>query len=98
MRLLFSFKEPIGRGIFAILFILSMFIYGGAFYFIQESNVLLIFLRLILVLGSLAIFITILVRRLIDIGKKSSEIYLLLIPIYNIYILFLLFTKSSLKK
>ena len=92
---LISFKDPIGRGLFTVFYILIMFIYWGAFYFLPESNFVNIFLRLILMLGSLAIYISIHMRRMLDIGKKRSEIYLLCFPVYNLYILFLLFTKKG---
>jgi len=95
MKSFISFKEPIGRSLFAILYVLSMFVYGGAFYFIQEANIFLLLVRIFLVFVSLSIYISILMRRLIDIGKKRSDIYLLFIPIYNIYVLFLLFTKKG---
>jgi len=95
MKLLFSFSKPIGRAGFAVLFILSMLIYAAAFSYIPETNMLLIFVRIILPFGFLVYSISLYMRRLLDLGKKRSEIYLLLIPIYNIYILFLFFTRKG---
>ena len=95
MKTVLSFGKPIGRGAFCLLYLLSMLLYGGALYFIQDKNVLYSIIQIVLIIISLLMLVYIITGRLVDLGRKKSQIYLLLIPIYNIYFLLMLFVKKG---
>lgn len=97
MKSIVTIGKPIGRAKFCIFYLFTMFLYGGALYFIQGNHIIYSLIQFVLVVVSLLILIYIIEGRLVDIGRKKSQLYLLLIPIYNIYLLFLLFIKKGTK-
>lgn len=90
MDYIFGFKGKIGRGGFALLFIASLVIYGTAALHITISAI-----RLLVMIVALIVYLSCIIRRLHDLGRKSYEILLLCIPFYGLYILFLLFFKKG---
>lgn len=95
MGLLFGFNGSIGRAKFAIIFFTSLTIYSLAALLITQRDVLFMLLRVIIMLTALVSYVSVIIRRMHDIGRKSVEIFLLFIPIYGLYILFLLFFKKG---
>jgi uncharacterized membrane protein YhaH (DUF805 family) len=95
MDLLFGFKGCIGRARFSILFLMSLIIYSSAALEITQRSFIPMLIRTIIMVSALMCYISCIIRRLHDIGRKSLEILLLAIPAYGLYILFLLFFKKG---
>ena len=95
MGMLFSFKGSIGRAKFAIIFFTALTVYSMAAFIITQRDILFMLLRTALMLTALVSYISVIIRRLHDIGRKSIEFFLLFIPIYGLYIFFLLFFKRG---
>lgn len=98
MKDLFGFQGSIGRKKFIILFFATMIAYSLAALLITQREPILMLVRLLIMLVALFIYISILIRRLHDIGKTSKDILLLLIPIYGLYVFALLFFKKGIYK
>lgn len=90
MKFIFDFKGKLGRAGFALLFIASLVIYGAA-----ALHITITVIRLIIMILSLVVYLSCIIRRLHDLGRKSYEILLLCIPFYGLYILFLLFFRKG---
>lgn len=98
MNLFFSFKGSIGRIKFICLFSVFVILYSFVYVSFPTSNTWLILLRIIILLATIVSFFSIIIRRLHDIGKESKDILLIFIPIYNIYVLFKLFTQKGINQ
>lgn len=94
MNLLFSFKGSIGRRKFALIFLLSMFIYACIALYFPEYSAIFFIAKLLIMIIILICYLSALVRRLHDIGYYGIDLLLILVPIYNIYIFVLLFLKK----
>lgn len=89
---LFSFKGTLNRSKFIYLFLATITVYTAAFYIFPSKDLVSVLLRLIIMITSAICYLSVIVRRTRDIGKN---ILLIFVPIYNIYLLFLLFTKKG---
>ena len=70
MDLIFGFK--VGRLGFCLFFIISLAIYGTASLYITHSGFILVITRLIIMVASLIVYISCIVRRLHDLGRKKQ--------------------------
>lgn len=89
---LFTFKGTLNRSKFICLFLATITVYTAAFYIFPSNDLISVVLRLIIMITSAICYLSAIVRRTRDIGKNILSIF---IPIYNIYLLFLLFTKKG---
>ena len=92
MLRLFTFKGTLNRSKFICLFFATIIVYTAAFYIFPSKDLISVLLRLILMVTSAICNLSVIVRRTRDIGKN---IILVFVPIYNLYLIFLLFTKKG---
>jgi Predicted membrane protein len=95
LNTLFSFQGSIGRLQFTILFVLSLFVYSVPIFLLPSVNAVYIITRLIIMILALICYCSAIVRRLHDIGYYREDLLLILIPIYNLYLIFLMFSKKG---
>lgn len=97
MNILFSFRGSIGRLKFTVLLILSLIVYYAPIFLLPSINALYITMRLIIMISAFICYCSAIVRRLHDIGYYGKDLLFILIPIFNLYLFFLMFLKRRTK-
>jgi uncharacterized membrane protein YhaH (DUF805 family) len=95
MMFLFSFKGSAGRIEFSFLFFLTLIVYSVTYFMFPENNLGFQLLKITVMIISLVIYLSVIFRRLHDIGYINGDEFFIFIPVYNIYLFFLLFIKKG---